>query len=104
MNKKEVEAVKASKRASNPKLVPEYWAEQASERFPSSAELTPWYPDNVQPARTGWYERFLDSDVHMQYWDGRQWTWDGQLEYVKSLGNPLRPCWRGLARPATSSR
>jgi hypothetical protein len=110
MNKKAVESLSASESnlqvsaAMAAKMRPEYWVQQAGEKYPSSEELTGWYPDNVQPARKGWYERYFVTSVHLHHWDGRQWTVDGSLPYARSLGNPLRPSWRGLARPAMSRR
>jgi hypothetical protein len=64
--------------------------------------VTPWYPGDVEPVRTGVYQRSYPSGVaRYSRWDGREWMFacDTPLDAAAvdlSTGYPELP-WRGLA-------
>lgn len=62
-------------------------------------EVTPWFPADVKPVRTGFYQREYKFQVDVQSpdkWDGRQWIVCGDRgQAIQVAGQKLR--WRGLA-------
>ena len=55
---------------------------------------TAWYPKNIKPVRTGWYEvqgcSWYIVCTGRHYWDGERWAFLGS-----SIPVPALP-WRGL--------
>lgn len=71
-----------------------------------SKKLTPWFPADVKPARTGVYEvRFDDDDTDFgySYWSGCTWSWK-ECTPKEARQSPLQigavqdKKWRGLAK------
>jgi hypothetical protein len=77
---------------------PEWWAELANRKYPSSPQLTPWFPHSIVPARVGWYERFFINSKERQFWDGTQWLVRGRVPYRINPRASFWPSWRGLAQ------
>jgi hypothetical protein len=81
---------------------PEWWAELANRKYPSSPRLTAWFPHNIVPTRLGWYERYFIVSKERQYWDGKQWLVRGGKPYRIDPRASFWPSWRGLAQPAAT--
>jgi|GEM_PF-4207777 len=73
--------------------------------FIEAAELTPWYPSSIHPARNGFYQvKCVEqaSDEHIDaYWKDGAWLYfriskKGYPKYDVPLDVS---CWRGLAGP-----
>lgn len=67
-----------------------------------SAKVTPWFPADVIPVYSGWYERLWSHFPHNQkaysndYWDGKTW-WLGASDDHKFCEGAMDRPWRGLA-------
>lgn len=69
-----------------------------------SKKLTPWFPEDVNPVRVGYYERDWyrdgsgDGGFLPDLWNGERW----QNSYPMGLGRAIDSCqnlrWRGLAK------
>jgi hypothetical protein len=77
----------------------------------SSAELTPWFPGDVKPARAGVYERkygtFYEERGYSR-WDGRHWYFrnsrinSAAIDPAISINQSRQ--WRGLAHPPKGAK
>lgn len=62
-----------------------------------NAELTPWFPPNIAPARQGFYEREYGAELCPDYWDGETWWVCFETIPTRIRGGSTLP-WRGLAK------
>jgi hypothetical protein len=66
-----------------------------------SKKLTPWFPGNVKPVRSGYYERDWTGDGNTAGFDPDYW--DGDIWRLSKFGIAWRQRakalpWRGLAK------
>lgn len=66
-------------------------------------KLTPWFPGDVKPVRTGFYERLWSCNPEWQkkyqpdYWSGSAWYYGGGSNNHPEKARAQDRMWRGLA-------
>ena len=73
--------------------------------MPPSSNFSEWYPPEIEPVRSGWYQQLCGhgKDLGYQYWDNERKLWSAwfhnRVSWPVTAFIPSRDPWRGLTTP-----